>query len=145
MSSKSSAAAGPCVNCIMMATETKNCDFKPRRFDRRPVGDYDVLIDMKYCGICHSDLHAAAGHVEMFMKGGCVPGHAHKDITATPSDPPSRAACEPCHSTMSAKMKFTVPVPVYCRLALRGWSRAGRCRPGGRIQGHQGQAGRPRR
>ncbi|MCF2526507.1 NAD(P)-dependent alcohol dehydrogenase [Yinghuangia soli] len=24
---------------------------------RRPVGDNDVLIEIKYCGICHSDIH----------------------------------------------------------------------------------------
>ncbi len=26
-------------------------------FERRPVGDKDVLIGIKYSGICHSDIH----------------------------------------------------------------------------------------
>lgn len=26
---------------------------------RRPVGEHDVSIDIKYCGICHSDIHQA--------------------------------------------------------------------------------------
>ena len=26
-------------------------------FERRPVGDNDILIEIKYSGICHSDLH----------------------------------------------------------------------------------------
>ncbi|RAP35688.1 hydroxyacid dehydrogenase [Legionella quinlivanii] len=26
-------------------------------FERRAPGDHDVLIDIKYCGICHSDIH----------------------------------------------------------------------------------------
>jgi uncharacterized zinc-type alcohol dehydrogenase-like protein len=26
-------------------------------FERREPGDYDVIIDIHYCGICHSDIH----------------------------------------------------------------------------------------
>ena len=42
--------------------------------DRRPVGPYDVLIDIAYTGVCHSDIHQAragwgAGIFPM------VPGH----------------------------------------------------------------------
>ncbi|WII73488.1 NAD(P)-dependent alcohol dehydrogenase [Bdellovibrio sp. 22V] len=32
-------------------------DLKPYRFDRREPGPYDVVIDIHYCGVCHSDLH----------------------------------------------------------------------------------------
>jgi len=47
------------------------------KLQRRPVGDFDVLIDMKYCGVCHSDLSTAAGHAEQLgrCKYPCVPGH----------------------------------------------------------------------
>lgn len=31
-------------------------------FERRPVGDNDVLIEIKYSGICHSDIHVIQGH-----------------------------------------------------------------------------------
>src|SRR3954468_12252634 len=31
-------------------------------FERRPVGDNDVLIDIKYSSICHSDIHTIRGH-----------------------------------------------------------------------------------
>ncbi|WP_254411208.1 NAD(P)-dependent alcohol dehydrogenase [Dyadobacter diqingensis] len=31
-------------------------------FERRPFGDNDVLIDIKYSGICHSDIHTIKGH-----------------------------------------------------------------------------------
>ena len=31
--------------------------FQPREFTRRPVGDNDILIDVLYSGICHSDVH----------------------------------------------------------------------------------------
>lgn len=33
--------------------------FIPFKFQRRPVGPKDVLIDISYCGICHSDVHNA--------------------------------------------------------------------------------------
>jgi len=29
----------------------------PFQFQRREPGDYDVLIDIAYCGVCHSDIH----------------------------------------------------------------------------------------
>ncbi len=29
----------------------------PFTFQRRDVGDHDVLIDIRYCGVCHSDIH----------------------------------------------------------------------------------------
>ncbi len=31
--------------------------FKPFNFQRREVGANDVLIDILYCGVCHSDVH----------------------------------------------------------------------------------------
>lgn len=31
-------------------------------FERRAVGDNDVLIEIKYSGICHSDIHTIRGH-----------------------------------------------------------------------------------
>ena len=33
--------------------------FEPFTFERRPVGPQDVLIRIRYCGICHSDIHQA--------------------------------------------------------------------------------------
>lgn len=41
---------------------------------RRPVGEHDVLIDIKYAGICHSDIHQANdGWAEGIFP--MVPGH----------------------------------------------------------------------
>eukprot|EP00927_Polykrikos_kofoidii_P002731 TRINITY_DN1108_c0_g2_i1.p1 TRINITY_DN1108_c0_g2~~TRINITY_DN1108_c0_g2_i1.p1 ORF type:complete len:438 (-),score=47.34 TRINITY_DN1108_c0_g2_i1:165-1382(-) len=39
-----------------MAAVDPSLNVKPVRFQRRPLGDNDVLIDMKYCGMCHSDI-----------------------------------------------------------------------------------------
>jgi uncharacterized zinc-type alcohol dehydrogenase-like protein len=46
----------------------------PFRFERRPLRSDDVLIDVLYCGVCHTDLHVGRNH------GGStrypvVPGH----------------------------------------------------------------------
>lgn len=35
--------------------------FASIQIQRRPVGPKDVLIDILYCGICHSDIHAING------------------------------------------------------------------------------------
>ena len=46
----------------------------PFSFERRDPGPGDVVIDILFCGICHSDLHTAhsewAGTIYP-----CVPGH----------------------------------------------------------------------
>lgn len=47
---------------------------KAWEFERRPVGDYDILIDIKYSGICHSDIHTIRGHWGT-QKYPQVPGH----------------------------------------------------------------------
>lgn len=33
----------------------------PFEFERRSVGDNDILIEILYCGVCHSDIHQARG------------------------------------------------------------------------------------
>lgn len=43
-------------------------------FERRPVGDSDVLIEIKYSGICHSDIHTIRGHWGK-QRYPQVPGH----------------------------------------------------------------------
>jgi alcohol dehydrogenase (NADP+)/uncharacterized zinc-type alcohol dehydrogenase-like protein len=47
---------------------------KPWTFNRRPVGDDDVLIEIKAASICHSDIHQEKGHwgAQQYPQ---VPGH----------------------------------------------------------------------
>ncbi|MEG2578390.1 MAG: alcohol dehydrogenase catalytic domain-containing protein, partial [Glutamicibacter sp.] len=33
----------------------------PTQIERRAVGPHDVLIDIKFSGICHSDIHTVRG------------------------------------------------------------------------------------
>ncbi len=43
------------------AAFSKDFKFKPHSFTRHPLGANDILIEILYAGICHSDLHAVAG------------------------------------------------------------------------------------
>ncbi|WP_127019285.1 NAD(P)-dependent alcohol dehydrogenase [Rheinheimera mangrovi] len=54
---------------------------KPWSFERRPVGDNDILIDIKYASICHSDIHQEKGHwgKQQYPQ---VPGHEIVGIVA---------------------------------------------------------------
>lgn len=48
--------------------------FVPYEFERRPVGNDDILIEILYSGICHSDIHTANGDWGNPYYP-CVPGH----------------------------------------------------------------------
>src|SRR5574341_880464 len=56
------------------ATRDPSANIEPFDFERREVGAHDVLIEILYCGICHSDIHQARDEWggAMFPM---VPGH----------------------------------------------------------------------
>jgi uncharacterized zinc-type alcohol dehydrogenase-like protein len=56
------------------AASAAKAPLAPYKFQRREPGDHDVVIDIKYCGICHSDIHQARDEwgSSMFPM---VPGH----------------------------------------------------------------------
>ncbi len=41
------------------AALSSGAPLEPFEIDRRAVGPTDVQIDIKFCGICHSDIHQA--------------------------------------------------------------------------------------
>ncbi|MCX6117402.1 MAG: NAD(P)-dependent alcohol dehydrogenase [Proteobacteria bacterium] len=43
------------------AAMTAKAPLVPFTFERREPKDFDVSIDIKFCGICHSDIHSARG------------------------------------------------------------------------------------
>jgi uncharacterized zinc-type alcohol dehydrogenase-like protein len=43
------------------AAHSATTPLKPFEFERRDVGEHDILIEIAYCGVCHSDLHQARG------------------------------------------------------------------------------------
>ena len=56
------------------ATKGPTSVLEPFNFERRELDPHDVLIEILYCGICHSDIHQARD-----KSGGSifpmVPGH----------------------------------------------------------------------
>jgi len=59
------------------ATHGPEASFEPFEFARREVGPKDVMIDILYCGICHSDIHQARAEWEPMIPSiyPMVPGH----------------------------------------------------------------------
>ncbi len=41
------------------ATKAADAKLEPFEFERREVGAKDILIEIEYCGVCHSDIHQA--------------------------------------------------------------------------------------
>lgn len=56
------------------AASNAKSSLAPFQFDRRDVGNFDVQIEIKYCGVCHSDLHQARNEWGG-SKYPMVPGH----------------------------------------------------------------------
>lgn len=44
------------------AARDKSGKLSPWEFERRPLGGNDILIEIKYSGICHSDIHQERDH-----------------------------------------------------------------------------------
>jgi alcohol dehydrogenase (NADP+) len=59
------------------ATNGPEAKFEPFEFVRRQVGPNDILIDIQFCGICHSDIHQAKDEWHDLMPAmyPMVPGH----------------------------------------------------------------------
>lgn len=72
------------IDVLVMAAASAACDLKPARMTRRPLGPLDVLIDMKFCGICHSDVHICRGDLAVMAAPNypLVPGHELAGIVA---------------------------------------------------------------
>ncbi|WP_327163902.1 NAD(P)-dependent alcohol dehydrogenase [Streptomyces zaomyceticus] len=63
------------------AAPAANAPLERTTVPRRPVGEHDILIDIKYSGICHSDIHQARdGWGEGIFP--MVPGHEIAGIVA---------------------------------------------------------------
>ncbi len=56
------------------AARDESGKLSPWSFERRSLGDDDILMEIKYCGVCHSDIHQEMGHWGE-QKYPQVPGH----------------------------------------------------------------------
>ncbi len=56
------------------AVQGPESKFEPFNFERRELGASDVLIEIQYCGVCHSDIHQAKNEWQNSIYP-MVPGH----------------------------------------------------------------------
>ena len=56
------------------AAQTSTSELTPWNFERRAVDPHDVLIEIRYCGVCHTDIHLVRNDLG-FSVYPIVPGH----------------------------------------------------------------------
>jgi uncharacterized zinc-type alcohol dehydrogenase-like protein len=64
--------------CKGYAAMTAKAPLAPYSFERRQPREHDVVIDIKYCGICHSDIHQTRDEWSDYQEESIfpmVPGH----------------------------------------------------------------------
>ncbi len=64
--------------CKGYAAKAARAALAPFEFERREPRENDVVIDIKYCGICHSDIHQARNEWSDYQEEcifPMVPGH----------------------------------------------------------------------
>jgi len=52
------------------AVDSPDDSFHPFSFQRRSPNPNDVVIAIRFCGICHSDLHTARGVADQLGEAG---------------------------------------------------------------------------
>lgn len=78
---KSALATGKNIQSKGYAAKDTSGKLSLWQFERRPVGDNDILIDIKFASICHSDIHQMKGDwgPQQYPQ---VPGHEIAGIVA---------------------------------------------------------------
>ena len=68
------AQKGARVSAVGYAVKSKDSKFEKFTFTRHPMGDNDIVIEILFAGICHSDIHSARSewHEGIYPM---VPGH----------------------------------------------------------------------
>ena len=57
-----------------LARSTRDAKFQRIHIKRNVGGELDVTFDVKFCGVCHSDVHIADNDMGT-TQYPCVPGH----------------------------------------------------------------------
>jgi alcohol dehydrogenase (NADP+) len=110
-----------------LSAPAKGAPFDTTTIERRALGEHDVLIDIKFCGICHSDIHQVKDEW-----GGSifpmVPGHEIAGVVAEVGAAVSKFSpgdhvgvgclvdsCEECEQCLAGEEQFCVKnaVPTY--------------------------------
>ena len=109
------------------AAPAEGAPLEPVEIDRRPVGPRDVLLQVEYAGICHSDIHTVRGDWGP-QPYPVVPGHEIVGVVTEVGSEVSRHAvgdrvgvgcfvgsCRQCPSCLAGDEQFcrVAPVPTY--------------------------------
>jgi uncharacterized zinc-type alcohol dehydrogenase-like protein len=62
------------IHAVGYAAKSARSPLKTFEFNRKSLGPHEVLIDIKYCGVCHSDVHQARNEWSNTLYP-CLPGH----------------------------------------------------------------------
>jgi alcohol dehydrogenase (NADP+) len=62
------------MNVLSYAAPSAKAKLEPYRFDRRDIRNDDIVIDILYCGVCHTDLHYVQNDWDVSIFP-LVPGH----------------------------------------------------------------------
>ena len=95
---------------------------EPWRLDRRDPGPDDVAIEIKYCGVCHSDLHVARNELGGGTRYPIVPGHEIAGLVTAVGGNVSRFkvgdrvgvgcmvdSCRQCQPCLDGEEQYCVP------------------------------------
>lgn len=63
------------IKAVGFGLEKSSDKFKEIHFTRRPLDENDILIEILYAGICHSDLHTVKEHWGKLDSFPIIPGH----------------------------------------------------------------------
>jgi uncharacterized zinc-type alcohol dehydrogenase-like protein len=109
------------INARAFAATAADAPLSPWTFDRRDPGADDVAIEIKYCGVCHSDLHVARGHLGP-VPYPVVPGHEIAGVVTAVGGNVSRFkvgdrvgvgcmvdSCRTCASCREGEEQYCVP------------------------------------
>ncbi|WP_370552619.1 NAD(P)-dependent alcohol dehydrogenase [Conexibacter sp. CPCC 206217] len=112
----------------------------PATIDRRDVGPHDVLIEIKYAGICHSDIHTVRGEWGP-ASYPLVPGHEIAGIVAEVGSAVTKHAvgervgvgcmvdsCRECDNCRKGEEQYCIPGNI---LTYAGIGRDGQVTQGG--------------
>jgi alcohol dehydrogenase (NADP+) len=107
------------------AAQNSTAPLEPFQFERREVGDRDVLIEIDYCGVCHSDLHQARNEwgnsIYPMVPGHEIVGHVvrvGKDVKKFKAGDLAGVgcmvdACRTCESCKKGLEQFCVNQPAW--------------------------------
>ena len=107
------------------AVQNAKSPLAPFQINRREVGPKDVLIDIRYCGICHSDIHQArdewGGSVFPMVPGHEIAGtvaRVGKEVTRFKIGDPVGVgcmvdSCRECRDCGEGNEQFCHPSPVF--------------------------------